>query len=303
MKRIAFSVWPGHKGNQPKPEIVKVNERSKAVLAGFEHVLVTDFEPFDECSQLLFDKFHSPYSIKDYTNWSDYIRVVKILEFLESGYDEVLYFDFDLLIFEKPNYYGCAIEGHFEGPDREMLATEKFWFRGVNCTYYVNKSHVQHIKNHLTSLQEYIRSCNGSVKHCYPMNHLSHIEEEIGYVDGFYLFGSMDDPGFCTREKSLNFVKFAEDFMDDDRYHSLKAVNMMGSKKNSQEGNIDVYEEMREYLKMTPSTSEEIEKIKEVIRNVVKPLRVNYGSTKMRNKLKVYLGKSEENESFTLMDF
>lgn len=299
MKRVAFSVWPYHEGNKPKEEVTRINEMSKKVLVDFEHQLETRFEPFDRWSELLFEGSHSPYTVKDYTNWSDYIRVVRILELFEQGYDEVLYFDYDLLIFEQPTSYGCAIEGHFEGDDTgDIESTFKFWCRGVNCVYYVNRSHIELIEKHLKSLRDYIRSVNGKVKHCYPMNHLSFIEEEIGYVKGYYLFGSMDDANFCTREKSLAFTSFFKDFMDNPSYGRLNAVNMMGSKKESQEKNVEFYLNMRKDLDR--GVQYDIDAIREIIKRTTKPIRCNYGSVKMRAKLKDYV---ENVKVFTLFDF
>lgn len=285
MKKYAFSVWPGVDQDPPRQSLIAIRNYSVKVLEadGWEVGLQSRFDEFDKYSTALFSKFKNPVTVKDYTNYSDYVRLITLREKLET-YDEVMYFDYDLFILEAPTGFGCAVEIHFSNDENspDINKTDKFWFRGVNCTINLNKSHIPILDAHIFEIQEDIIKNNGKPKHCYPMNYMWRIEEQIGYIPGYYLFGSLEEPGYCTEEKILLSVETMVALFGEE-HGKISAVNLMGSRKDDFVKIAIAFEELSGKI----GTSDKGDSfIKRVIRKTSKPIRVNYGASLIRDRVK-----------------
>lgn len=291
MRRVAFSVWPKSEKNPIKESIQHHREYTLQTLQSFDNIFVQDkFEPFDECSELLWNKYKE--TVKFYTNWSDYIRITTLIDLLDK-YDEALYFDYDLVLFEEPSDYGCFLQLHLETETNhdDIYNLRKFWFRGTNGAYYLQKKHLPFLKNHYNDICDMIRKTKGNVKYTYPMNYMNHIEENIGYIPGYYLFGSLEEPSFCTLQKTKELVAFTGKYFGN-RYQKISGINLMGSRKDDFYKTFEAFESLRKECETYEN--EDIEKLKESIRNTPVPIRVNYHSNQMRKKLMSFLEKSDD---------
>ena len=99
MKKIAFSIWMNIPGSKPLPEYISISEKTNSLLEkeGYEIALFTDPIPNNEISDLLYNSPNKQI-VHKCVNFSDWLRLYKIVELLESGYDEVKKYMGDLAI-------------------------------------------------------------------------------------------------------------------------------------------------------------------------------------------------------------
>lgn len=286
MSKKSFSVWPDI-DNSPMPESLrKVRERSSAILtsSGFSDKIYSTWEPFDEYSELLF-KHKSP-TKKFYANWSDYIRLCIIEEELLND-NEVLYYDCDFLILQPPTSYGCALETHLQS-EIHVDNIVKYWFRGVNCAYYLNPQYMPQFNSHITKVREYIKNVQGRVRHTYPMNFMAPIEEDIGYIRNYFLFGSIYEPMFCTVQKIYRcIIMYAE--LTGIHDMRIDGMNLMGSRiQHNEENNKFIEDQITTITSLNKDLSKSVElSVSELFQCIQKcRIRPNYGSLKIREKIK-----------------
>lgn len=286
MKKCAFSVWPGFENNPIPEKLKEIRKDSSLVLenAGFSVYLVTNYESFDEASSLLL--LNKKQTSRWFAGWSDYVRLVEIEKQLLAG-NQVMYFDYDLIILRAPTGYGCALETHLESEDKPENIV-KYWFRGVNCTYNLLPEHLDIFREHLDMVRSHIIDSEGKVNFTYPMNYLAPIEEKIGYVPNYFLFGSLDEPLFCSEEKVIDCVEMYASLtgIQDKR---IDAVNAMGSRVGKEDDSnstfqFDTYHELNRKLENKRWTRESTKELFKKIKNC--RIRPNYGSHKQRNLLK-----------------
>lgn len=287
MKKYAFSYWPNIFVQPPKEQLSPIRNESIKILEsdGFLVECVDTFGKFDKWAALLIDAFKDQPTVKDYTNFSDYGRVVHLREKLDQ-YDEVLYFDYDLLILDSPKQYGVGLECHFSNDENkpDIKLTDKFWFRGVNCAIYLSKKHIPILDSHLEDMREVIEKTKGKVQHCYPMDLIWRLEEQVGYIPGYYLFGSLEEPGYCTEEKVLYSLALFEDFLGTE-YAKIQAVNLMGSRQK-----LDFVTTANQYKILSDAPRNfTLDDIRDVIQKTTKPIRVNYGAAIIRRKMKEWV--------------
>lgn len=295
-KKVAFSVWPIVNDSVVPEEIKSLWEISANLLRsdGWEVRSYHDFTAFDDIAQKLIDDFGGIFDEKQFRvrkkfmSYSDYYRLHVIQKLFDEGFEEVLYFDFDFIWKSAPKTYGIGLEIHIQTEDEHenYNSVEKFWFRGVNCVYHLNRDHIgvfnQHvelIKNHLT------RFPLGKIKYCYPMNHLWILEESIGYCDGAFHFGGFDEPSFCSKKKIKQILTFCKEYFKRDI--EVIGVNCMSSRRKSVK---DTYEEIMNTIEDANTNPSKLDSnFYTMLYNTKKPLRVNYGASKTRESMKRFI--------------
>lgn len=245
MKKLAFSVWPKFpnypEGNKIPPFLLNYFQHTRGVLdkAGFDYSLVERVD-YDDVSLKLSESF-SPGEKRKAANVSDYTRLCAMVSALEGGYDEVLYLDLDFHMWSPPSGYGCALESHFQteaGGDKVV----KLWYRGINCVYYLHKNHLNVLKRHHSSVRNRIVAAKYRPKYTYPMHDIWTIENEVGYIPGYWLFGALSNPDYTRLDYMQDMVHLSVHLGHMPRESLLEGTNLNGS-HYSEEG------EMGEFLK------------------------------------------------------
>ncbi|BCG50134.1 hypothetical protein [Ralstonia phage RP13] len=235
MKKIQFSVWPAVKFNGPLPDVL-MSVRDKLSLkvlqdAGFETVIRTDIDESDPILAMMLP--HAAPNVRWFTKISDYVRLKYIKEYLDAGYDEILYTDLDMVITEAPKSFGVAYEMHLQTTSGDGTGPiTKFWSKGVNCTYYINQSHRPQFEEHLKNVTADIIAAGGNPKFCYPANSMWMMEEGIGHIQNWFHFGSFKEPDFCTVDNIIQCLTLYTAMYGKigDVIPQIKAVNAMGTR-------------------------------------------------------------------------
>lgn len=231
MKKIAFSVWPTQIPNNPIPQkLIELRETSVQKLKdwGWKVQLLESMDDEITSKLISMNIFDKP---SKFTKVSDCMRVVHMKKLLEQGdVESVFYFDFDLLILNEPESFGCCIETHLQ-QDQLGNPIDKYWLKGVNSCYHLNKSHLNQLNKHIEDLKETIIKSQYKPKFCYPMNYIYPIEE-IGYVEGYWNLGSFNEPTFCSEKKVYDCLMLWKFLTGKEIV--LNGYNMMGFRDLSQ---------------------------------------------------------------------
>lgn len=246
MKKIAFSIWMNIPGSKPLPEYISISEKTNSLLEkeGYEIALFTDPIPNNEISDLLYNSPNKQI-VHKCVNFSDWLRLYKIVELLESGYDEVMYKDLDIIMFEVPKNYGMMRECFLQ-QDEINSPINKVWLRGCNGLLRMNQSHLEIIKEHLKEVENHIRKKKGFLNHCYPFDYHYKIENEIGYLKNHQMIGSFAQPLFTTLDKAKDAVKLSGFLYGEKlKFHSS---NITGYLLKDFRAEVEKAEELRDYF-------------------------------------------------------
>ena len=293
MRKLAFSVWPKfpkYPEDVPPPYVLSHFEHTRGVLedAGFDYKLVKHID-YDEVSIKLSETF-SPGNKRKAANVSDYIRICEMVSSLEGVYDEVLYVDLDFHMWSPPSGYGCALESHFqtENGDDEIV---KLWYRGINCVYYLHRDHLGILKRHHADVKHRVVTANYRPKYTYPMHDIWMIENEVGYIPGYWLFGPLSNPDFARLDYMQDIVHLAVYLGHMPKESLLEGTNLNGSHYSEKAGMSDFLDSsnrVRETLQANfPRRS--IEEIREDLSNA--RVRVNYNNIPRKREIQQFLRK------------
>jgi hypothetical protein len=292
MKKLAFSVWPELPNDRPCPTaLLQRAKKRESVLSisGFEFKGVTRCDQ-DEVAIELAARY-TKRNVRKATSISDYTRVAEMIKSLESGYDEVMYLDYDFHIWAPPSNYGVALQCNLQADENGNPA--KLWYRGVNAVYYFSQEHLPLLKRHLEALQTYIIKTDFNPTYCYPMNYMAELEETVGYIPGYWILGSVFRSGaFCPEytEKLIHLAVYAKDVPVG---KFIEGINLMGS-DYSEESGFSLEQKRAEEIKLKLEeeypyfTLEDIQKDLSEVR-----LRPNYNSLQKRAQLKQILGRNK----------
>lgn len=302
MRKIYFSVWPQIEGDDPMPECLRIiNEKSQAVMknSGYDTCIRTDIF-IDDKYMIAMGKYAKKEK-RYYSRISDYLRVKMIIDYFKDGYDEVMYGDVDMAIILPPlkDSYGVGYQINLETFNNDGTGDiTKLWSKGSNCVMRLNKYHLPNIEEVYELICKEIISTKGKPLHSYPMKLLWPLEDDIGYVAGMYMFGSLKQRKFCTPEKiimSLAWRKFQSN-----QDVTIRGYNCMGS------FDLDGVEEEAKLIFSLDldnfNYKEELKKLANIMPDNMR-IRPNYNTTIHREMLKndiktlkeLYKGKSDEN--------
>lgn len=296
MKRVQFSCWPAVPFNGPLPEVL-MQVRDKLSLkvlqdAGFETVIRTDIDQSDPIMAMMLP--HAQNNVRYFTKVSDYIRLKYIAEYLDAGYDEVLYTDLDMVIIEPPKTFGAAYEMHLQTESGDGTGPViKFWSKAVNSAYYINQSHRKLFDEHFDNVKRDIIAANGNPKFCYPANSMWPIEEGIGHIKNWWHMGSIKEPDFCTIDNIRQCLILYTAMYGNigDQIPKISAINAMGTRDlKGLEEEVEQIFNINNYINRQIVTTEEV---KDIVARFTPNVRIrpNYNSKDSRAKIRQFLNQ------------
>lgn len=292
MRKIAFSIWPGY--DELPAALQALRERSIKILEadGWTVVLHKDVDPVDSFHKKMADQWKPNATGRFYTKLSDYLRVWYLEKYLDEGYDQVYYFDCDLLILRAPKGVGTAVEMHLQSDDGEGGNIVKWWMRNsVNCAYLVGPNQREHVRKHMKEIQTLVDGVP-LPKYCYPMNLMYMFDAESMYIDNHFLLGNyFDDPDWYTKDNALDLMQILG-WMTGKKPTGVDAINAMGSRGFADvdtyvEANLKIVEDLDEAVRNLTHTREDLVRIANRVKNA--RLRPNYGSHGVRQAMKDFI--------------